>query len=278
MLAGRSDDFRRHFLITHFFNPVRFIKLLELVPGPQTDPELMRFMGQFAHREAGQGRRLLPRTRPTSSATASAPMASWSPSSACSTRATPSRRWTRSSARRWAAHARPPSAPPIWPGIDTFAHVADNLYENLPDDPQRELFKHARLRARDGQARLDRRQGRAGLLQARAKATRASEILAHRPRDAGVSPAAARHFASIDAVKRNPDVFERIRGLVNSDDRAGKLAWELTADTLLYTAARRRRSPTTSSTSTTRCAGASTGRSAPSRRGTRSAWRRRRSA
>ena len=33
LLEGRGEDFRRHFLITHFFNPVRFMKLLELVPG-----------------------------------------------------------------------------------------------------------------------------------------------------------------------------------------------------------------------------------------------------
>jgi 3-hydroxyacyl-CoA dehydrogenase len=38
MLEGRSDDFKRRFLVTHFFNPVRYMKLLELVPGQHTDP------------------------------------------------------------------------------------------------------------------------------------------------------------------------------------------------------------------------------------------------
>jgi 3-hydroxyacyl-CoA dehydrogenase len=55
LLEGRSDDFRRHFLITHFFNPVRFMKLLELAPGPDTDPELMRYMGEFGMERLGKG-------------------------------------------------------------------------------------------------------------------------------------------------------------------------------------------------------------------------------
>ena len=140
LLEGRSEDFRRHFLITHFFNPVRFMKLLELVPGPDTDPELMSFMGAFCTERLGKGvvyckdrpnfignrigtfgfmatiRRMLdegfrieevdailgqPMGRPRSAAFRTADLA----------------------------------------GIDTLVHVADNLYENLPDDPQRELFR-----------------------------------------------------------------------------------------------------------------------------------------
>ena len=41
MTQGRSDDFRRHFLVTHFFNPVRYMKLLEIVPGVETDPKIL---------------------------------------------------------------------------------------------------------------------------------------------------------------------------------------------------------------------------------------------
>ncbi|MGH2515492.1 MAG: 3-hydroxyacyl-CoA dehydrogenase family protein, partial [Ktedonobacterales bacterium] len=55
LLEGRSEDFSRHFLITHFFNPVRFMKLLELVAGPATDPELMRYMGEFCTDRLGKG-------------------------------------------------------------------------------------------------------------------------------------------------------------------------------------------------------------------------------
>jgi 3-hydroxyacyl-CoA dehydrogenase len=51
---GRSDEFKAHFLGTHFFNPARYLKLLEIIPTPQTDPELTRFMMQFGERRLGK--------------------------------------------------------------------------------------------------------------------------------------------------------------------------------------------------------------------------------
>lgn len=44
---GRSESFRKRFLGTHFFNPPRYLKLLELIPTPETDPEAVRAMTQF---------------------------------------------------------------------------------------------------------------------------------------------------------------------------------------------------------------------------------------
>ncbi|SDW34084.1 3-hydroxyacyl-CoA dehydrogenase [Alicyclobacillus hesperidum] len=55
MVAGRSDAFRRNFLGTHFFNPPRYMKLLEVIPGSDTDPELVDFMADFATRRLGKG-------------------------------------------------------------------------------------------------------------------------------------------------------------------------------------------------------------------------------
>ncbi len=47
MAEGRSDDFRKHFLGTHFFNPVRYLPLLEVIPTEETDQELVDFIMQF---------------------------------------------------------------------------------------------------------------------------------------------------------------------------------------------------------------------------------------
>lgn len=44
---GRSEDFRRHFVGTHFFNPPRYLRLLEIIPGPATDPGLLDFMMHY---------------------------------------------------------------------------------------------------------------------------------------------------------------------------------------------------------------------------------------
>ena len=55
MLQGRSDQFRRRFLVTHFFNPVRVMKLLELVPAEQTDPMVVETIEEFGRDVLGKG-------------------------------------------------------------------------------------------------------------------------------------------------------------------------------------------------------------------------------
>jgi 3-hydroxyacyl-CoA dehydrogenase len=44
MTEGRSDDFKKHFCGTHFFNPPRYLRLLEIIPTPDTDPEVTNFL------------------------------------------------------------------------------------------------------------------------------------------------------------------------------------------------------------------------------------------
>ena len=47
MTAGRSDDFRKNFCGTHFFNPPRYLRLLEVIPTPETDPEVVSFLMEY---------------------------------------------------------------------------------------------------------------------------------------------------------------------------------------------------------------------------------------
>ncbi|UAK24511.1 3-hydroxyacyl-CoA dehydrogenase/enoyl-CoA hydratase family protein [Sphingomonas nostoxanthinifaciens] len=54
LIAGRSDAFARDFLITHFFNPPRYMRLLEIVTGPQTDPALAARVEAFADHMLGK--------------------------------------------------------------------------------------------------------------------------------------------------------------------------------------------------------------------------------
>lgn len=51
---GRSDDFRMHFLGTHFFNPPRYLNLLEIIPGLETNPEVVDFFMDFGSRYLGK--------------------------------------------------------------------------------------------------------------------------------------------------------------------------------------------------------------------------------
>lgn len=55
MLAeGRSDDFNKHFCGTHFFNPPRYLKLLEIIPGPSTSQEVLDFHADYGQRFLGK--------------------------------------------------------------------------------------------------------------------------------------------------------------------------------------------------------------------------------
>ena len=47
MLDGRSDDFKKHFCGTHFFNPPRYLRLLEIIPSSATDPAVVDFLMHY---------------------------------------------------------------------------------------------------------------------------------------------------------------------------------------------------------------------------------------
>lgn len=55
MIADCSEDMKQHFLGTHFFNPPRYLKLLEIIPTVHTDPEVLSFMKRFGEDVLGKG-------------------------------------------------------------------------------------------------------------------------------------------------------------------------------------------------------------------------------
>lgn len=54
MSEGRSEDFQKHFCGTHFFNPPRYLKLFEIIPGPQTDASVIEFFTTYAEKFLGK--------------------------------------------------------------------------------------------------------------------------------------------------------------------------------------------------------------------------------
>ncbi|HEX6818526.1 MAG TPA: 3-hydroxyacyl-CoA dehydrogenase/enoyl-CoA hydratase family protein [Ktedonobacterales bacterium] len=235
LVEGMSDDMQRHFLITHYFNPVRFMKLLELVPGPKTDPELMRYMGAFCSERLGKGV-VYCKDRPNFignrigtygfMATVHRMLDEGYKVEEVDAITGPALGHPRSATFRTADLA----------GVDTLVHVADNLYDNLPDDPRRELFTLPPF-IRDMVARgwLGDKTGQ-GFYKKVKGAEGKSDVLAIDPATLEYRAQDSTHFSSLDTVKNMPDVAERLRTLITSSDRAGRLAWELTADTLTYTA------------------------------------------
>ena len=54
MSEGRSEDFQQHFCGTHFFNPARYLKLFEIIPGPKTTPEVLDFLNEYGEKFLGK--------------------------------------------------------------------------------------------------------------------------------------------------------------------------------------------------------------------------------
>jgi 3-hydroxyacyl-CoA dehydrogenase len=54
MSKGRSEDFQKHFCGTHFFNPARYLKLFEIIPGPKTSPEVLDFLNGYGEQFLGK--------------------------------------------------------------------------------------------------------------------------------------------------------------------------------------------------------------------------------
>ena len=137
---GRSEEFRRNFPITHFFNPVRYMRLLEIVPDVDTEPNLLQFMQEFATEVLGKGV-VLCKDTPNFIANRIGVYGSLS---------TVYRALNEGyaigevDAILGPSMGRPRSAvfrTGDLSGLDTLAHVSDNLYENVPGDEQREIFR-----------------------------------------------------------------------------------------------------------------------------------------
>ncbi|HEY6409784.1 MAG TPA: 3-hydroxyacyl-CoA dehydrogenase family protein, partial [Ktedonobacteraceae bacterium] len=140
LTSGRSEDFRRNFLITHFFNPVRYMRLLELVPDVDTDPALMEYMRHFATEVLGKGV-VICKDTPNFIANR---IGVYGFMSTIQYALAEGYSVSEVDAILGQHMGRPKSAvfrTADLSGLDTLANVADNLYNNAAQDPQREIFR-----------------------------------------------------------------------------------------------------------------------------------------
>jgi 3-hydroxyacyl-CoA dehydrogenase len=118
-------------------------------------------------------------------------------------------------------------------GLDTLLHVADNCYEALTEDEERDTFKAPEyVREVVKRGWLGQKSGQ-GFYRKQGK-----EILALDYKTFEYRPKQSIRADSIGAVRKIEDVRERIQKLLEQDDKLAKLAWEATAKTLIYSANR----------------------------------------
>ena len=235
LTEGRSEDFRRHFLITHFFNPVRYMRLLEIVPDVDTDPALLQFMQQFATEVLGKGV-VLCKDTPNFIAnrigtygfmtTIAYALSEGYTVSEVDSILGPNMGRPKSAVFRTADLS----------GLDTLANVADNLYKNAADDPQREAFhlpevvremiRRGWLGEKSGQGFYKRVKSPGG----------ESTILELNLDTLEYQPQQKVRFPSIGEARNISDPVKRMLTILNGNDRASQLARQTTADSLIYAA------------------------------------------
>ena len=234
-IEERSADFRRHFLITHFFNPVRYMRLLEIVPGVDTDPVLLEFMQQFATEILGKGIVLCKDTPNfianrigvySSMSTLHRALEEGYTVGEVDTILGPSMGRPRSAIFRTADLS----------GLDTLVNVANNLYQNAPGDPWRETFRVPEIvleMVRRGW--LGEKSGQ-GFYKRIKNPDGESTILELNLKTLEYEPQQKVRFPSLGEARNISDPVQRVLTVLDADDRAAQLARETTADSLIYTA------------------------------------------
>jgi 3-hydroxyacyl-CoA dehydrogenase len=234
ILEGFSPGFRRHFLGTHFFNPPRYLHLMELIPGPETDSAILEDVGWFADRRLGKG---VVRTKDTPNFIANR-IGSFMGGTIGKAMLEEDFSIEEVDALTGPLIGVPNSASfrlLDLVGLDVWGFVGTNLYELVPNDPWRERFLPLEFQKKMIEQKwLGDKTGQ-GFYKKAGKAD-AREILVLDWKTLQYQPLQKPRFPSVDAARNIEDLGERVRTLLRSDDRAGRFLWKVLSDLFLYCA------------------------------------------
>src|SRR5262245_2074007 len=231
LAEGRSDDFRKHWLGTHFFNPPRYLHLLEVIPTAETEPSIVERVSWFADRRLGKG----------------VVIAKDSPNFIANhigvygvmqvMRALESGAYTieEIDAISGPALGRPKSATfrtMDIAGIDVFAHVAKNL--NQPVPPLIAALVERGWTGEKGGQGFYKREPSTSSGQGKTKSR--SEILTLDPATMTYRPQQPAKLPSLEAARSIEDVGQRIKTLFFGEDKVGQFLRDTLGRTLLYAA------------------------------------------
>ena len=228
-----SQDFREHFMGTHFFNPVRYMHLLELIPGADTLPEVLDFIADFGEKNLGKG-------------------IVWA-------KDTPNFVGNRIGIQSIAAvmkfmeedHLTIPEVDAIFGpalgrpktavfktcdlvGLDIMMHVCKNSYDLCPDDEQRETMVLPEFIDKMAEKNLLGNKTQSGFYKTELtpewKKIRKVLNLSTMEYEDLVRPS----FRCIDEAKKKKSLKEKIQTVLKGDDKGAKFAWKTVANSFQY--------------------------------------------
>lgn len=221
MAEGRSEDFKKNFLGTHFFNPPRYLRLLEIIPTNDTDPDLVSFLMNYGDLVLGKTT-VLCKDTPAFIANR---IGVYGIMAIFGLVEKFGLGIDEIDALTGPIIGRPKSATfrtADVVGIDTLVKVAKGVYDNCPNDEARQSFEiPAWLQKMVDNNWLGDKTGQ-GFFKKSKNAKGEKEILTLDLKTAEYKPRTKAKFASVEAAKPIEDLHQRIKMLVSSPDKAGE--------------------------------------------------------
>jgi 3-hydroxyacyl-CoA dehydrogenase len=239
---GLSEEFQQHWVGTHFFNPPRYLKLVEVIPGPKTSSEVVETLSDFCDKRLGKGV-VIAKDTPNFIANR---IGTFSMLNALRLMGTlgmtveevdactgPAVGWPKSATFRTADIV----------GLDVLVHVVKNIYETAPNDESREMYKvPALVEEMVKRGWLGDKTGQG--LYKKVKGEGEKEILTLDVNTMEYRPRQKARFASLEMGKAIEDTRERLRALIGpvlegqKGDKAQQFLWGGLSETCLYAARR----------------------------------------
>ncbi len=237
MSEGLSLEFKQHFMGTHFFNPVRYMHLLELIPGAETLPEVLNFVASFGEKYLGKG---IVWAKDTPNFVGNrigvhgigAVMVAMLEDGLTIPEV---------DALFGSALGRPKTA--IFKtsdlvGLDTMCHVAANSYNLCPDDEQRNAFVVPDFVKQMVEKKLLGNKTRAGFYKTDLTPEWKKIKKVINPATLEYEDLNKVSFPCLDEAKKKGTLAEKVQCVLKGDDKGAKFAWKIAAISFQYAANR----------------------------------------
>ncbi len=232
-----SDDFKQHFVGVHFFNPPRYMKLVEVIPGTKTSGEIACGITGFLDRRLGKG--VVPaKDRPNFIANRIGVFGMMA-----TIHEMISGGWTPTEIDQMTGKAIGHASSATFRtsdlvGLDVTAHVTTNLYPAVPEDEDREVFQIPEVITSLLDKKLLGDKTGGGFFKKSKDAEGKRVILELDLATFEYKPQVKKKFPSLDAAKGIEDRANRVKSLVWGDDRVGDFLWKTTSRVSRYAANR----------------------------------------